>query len=264
MSASKIEINQKLYSVESSSSKGSVLKAFSDYSNTGSGIYKTLGVIGKVFEAIVRSASLLKLTPGRVIDFSDVSSYIASSRELLIVTTLTSHTLKQFFENIGKCISGSFNLSSISELGYAVIELTRDVTTFVGLFRVPAAAKFLLTRIGACLSFIKTSWDIQKAYSKYSLCQSLQKKVLTLKGDAKANFETYIKEKKRELMLEVASCVLDIAVSVLLFASFIVGFAVAPVIAIWGLEAASLGFDFASGVYEHSMTYDLKEEKKNH
>lgn len=258
----KIDLNNKFYSVITSSSKGSVPRAFSEYTNTGSGIYKTLGVGEVAFEALVYGAAIFKIGPERINDFTNLSKYIASTRSLLIVTKLTGHTIKQFFESAGKWFKDRLNSPAIGQLTYSIVDLTKDVLTFVRMFRIPEAAKFLLKKIGACLSFVKAAWDIQKAYSKYSLCQSLQNKINSLSGSDKTNFETYLKEQKTQLMLKVAYCVVDIAISVLLISGFVVGFTVAPTIAFWGLGAISLGFDFASGIYEQSMTYKLIETAK--
>jgi hypothetical protein len=94
-----VRVDDHKYSLQEGSADGSMLRAISDYTDTGKGIYKTLGLGQKVFEAGVYFSSFISLSPDRVKDCTFLTSWIAGARSLLIVTKLTSNTVKEFFEN---------------------------------------------------------------------------------------------------------------------------------------------------------------------
>jgi hypothetical protein len=247
------------YTLEQPSAGGSPLKAFSEYTGTGEGIYKTLGVGQYLCDIGVRFASNLSLSEERVKDLSHLFSWISSSRKLLIVTKITSHTAKEFFKNFSSWVESGFELAKGSDFVYAFIDLSIDLTRFLTLFRLPKAAAFLLSRTGSVFSLIQDSWDTKNLLEDYSQCSDLRGHEFnpTIPREEKVR---YVQEERNRLILKIAKTVLDVALSVFFFVGLLFGVTILPATIEWGIGLFSFGISYAADIYGRSMTYHLKEE----
>lgn len=255
-----LNIDNHNYSLQNCGSGGSVIKGFSEYTGTGKGTYYTLGVGQKISEAGVYAASFLSLSADRVKDLTFLSSWIAGARSLLIVTKLTSDTIKAFFDNAFEWLTDSTKLAG---LAYAFADMIKDLMTFLELFRLPELGKFILTRVGAAFSFVVSTWDLKKSWDGFHLCKEIEKKALRLTNQADMQkLLTFTAERKRYLILNVIADLIDYAVTIFLFASFIFSLGSLPGVALWGIGAAAFFIKYASDVYEQSMTFKLKDEGK--
>ena len=254
----RIEVQGHRYDLQTCSAEGSVVKAFSEYNNTGKGIYKTLGVGQKVFEAGVYFSSFLPITPDRIKDLTFLSSWISGARNLLIVPKLISNTGREFVES---SISWFSEKESLSKVMYAALDLTSDFVSFLRLFRLPEAAKFLFKKAGAVLPFILTSWDLKDSWKEYNFCSSLEAEGAKLKqADDREKISTYVKERHRYIKLSMASDIMDFALSAILLSGMFFGLELAiPAVALWGLGATAFFTKYTSDLYDRSMTYHLKE-----
>ena len=247
------------YSLQESSAHGSLVRSFSDYTNTGKGIYKTLGVGQKIFEAGVYFASYFpNLTHERIVDFTYLSSWISGARKLLVVTKITSHTAREFFQSIFARDEG------ISGIVYAFFDLTNDFVSFLRLFRIPEVAKVLFKKGATIVSFTLTTWDIKKSLSEYSFCSSLAEKAdVAESAEDREMILTYASERQRYLLMSMAADLIDFALAVLLISGVFFGMAPAiPALVLWEVEAVSFFTKFSSDLYDKMMTYHLKDDGK--
>ena len=242
----------------------SLFEAFGEWTRNGEGISKSLGIVQKGCKGVLHfSDNLKKISEKQVNNLTSVVSWFSSAKRLLVINKITSDTLQKLVTSlINWWYCTEYNINKFREkVVYDLLDLSKDMISFIKLFRLNKIALLILKKIGLILSFFLSLWDVKRDIVEIDFCLRIKENSRSLSSLDKKKVDIYLQEKKKYLLLHISAAVLDVAISVIVFSGFLYGTAVISAFGLWSLGAIYLLVSSIDDIYKKMISFELKKNK---
>ena len=244
--------------------KNSFFRSLGNWTEKGDGIYKSLGLIQKTFEAMVNFASNFNFSSDQLETFSKVADDLHISRKYTIIQKITCYTGQKFVTSFQDWFWGKTSKpESSSDLVYDTIDLAKDFTTFSKLFTLSSYVTKLIAKGSNALGLIYYPWNIKRAYNQIQKCNEIEKNAYLQKGSI-VHLKNYLNRERKYQWMQIAVAVMDLSMPIIFFAGLITGAAVVSALTLWTLGTASLVLMSYSDFYTRMRDFDLTKKSIEH